>query len=106
MDIFNAALSTVSPNPDQLDAISKANRWIPEAIPVAHKGFGETIRLTYIIEDEPALRLSLGPFGEFVDLHMWDNEEMPYSEENYDSDWASIDEGQLGEDIKDAILYN
>lgn len=106
MDIFNASLSTVAPNPYQLDSISKANRWIHEATPEAHKGFGDTIRLIYVIEDEAALRLTVGPFGEFVDLHMWDNEEMAYSAENYDSDWASIDEGQLGEDIKDAILYD
>lgn len=106
MDLFNAALSTVVPNTHQLDSIQKANRWIHEAVPVAHKGFGNTIRLTYVIEGDQALRLSLGEFGEFVDLHMWDNEDLPYSDENYDSDWASIDEGQLGEDIKDAILYD
>jgi hypothetical protein len=106
METINAGLSTVVPTPDQLGAISRANRWIYDVAPEAHAGYGDSIRLVYVVEGEPALRLTIGQFGEYVDLHMWDNEEMPYSTENYDSDWVSIDGGQLSVDIMDAILYD
>lgn len=96
--------STATPNAAQDRALKIANPMISDSLPVASYGYGDSLRFTYVFPDEPALRLVLGEYGEFADLQMWVNEEMPYSEDNYDSDWFSIDDGELGTLVFEALL--
>lgn len=96
--------STATPNAAQNRALQIANPMISDSLPVASYGYGDSLRFTYTFTDEPALCLVLGEYGEFVDLQMWDNDEMSPDGEHYDSDWASIDDGELGTLVFEALL--
>jgi hypothetical protein len=96
--------STATPTAGQIRALQIANPMLSDTLPVASYGYGNSLRFTYTFTDEPALCLVLGEYGEFVDLQMWDNEEMSYDGQHYDSDWASIDDGELGTLVFEALI--
>jgi len=93
--------------PAQEASLAKANDIIGCGTPKATAGRGGSTQFIYTDPsgEESALRLILDSDGSFIDLLMWVNEDETYevAEGSYDSDWASIDGGGIGEDIQAAL---
>lgn len=101
----NGEITTITPG--QEAALAKATPLIGCGLPAAYDGYGDTSWFIYTDPrgEEADLRLILNADGAFVDLDMWANEEQTRAEADgmYDSDWASIDGGDLGEQIQAAL---
>lgn len=93
--------------PAQEASLVKANEIIGCGIPMAYEGRGGSTQFIYNdpTGEESDLRLILDADGTFVDLEMWVNEDetREEAEGSYDDDWASIDGGDMGEQIQAAL---